>query len=155
MMEIVVSVALLLVGVVVLVFIHICIVGRALRGRNGINGTISLTPTRCINRSPNMSQEEIKKLPCFEYKVEIAEEEGQNGKFADCAVCLEGFKVGEKCRALQCHHCFHALCIDSWLVNNAACPICRAAAKGTPLKISLEEDTPNPTQDVVGVVEMA
>ncbi|XP_031092963.1 uncharacterized protein LOC115997530 [Ipomoea triloba] len=86
-MEIIVSVALLFVGIVVLVFIHVCIVGRALRSRNGMHGTIFMP--RGINRSQSMSQEDIKKLPCFEYKLEIIKEEEDE---VDCAVCLESFK---------------------------------------------------------------
>ncbi|XP_019154306.1 PREDICTED: RING-H2 finger protein ATL64-like [Ipomoea nil] len=138
-MEIIVSVALLFVGIVVLVFIHVCIVGRALRSRNGImNGTIFI-PNR--SQSP-MSQEDIKKLPCFEYKLEIIKEEEEEEE-VDCAVCLESFKVGDKCRLLKCNHCFHAQCIDSWLKNTAFCPICRAGAKASPLKTSSSGDQEN------------
>ncbi|XP_060204829.1 uncharacterized protein LOC132632775 [Lycium barbarum] len=85
-MEIVVSVVLLLVGIAVLVFIHVCIVGRAFGNGNGINGVI-FNP-RSVNRS--MSQEDIKKLPCFDYKVEGVKESTSP---VDCAVCLENFKV--------------------------------------------------------------
>ncbi|KAH0690481.1 hypothetical protein KY289_017839 [Solanum tuberosum] len=120
-MEIVVSVMLLLVGIAVLVFIHVCIVGRAFTSRNGINGTI-FNQTN-VNRHTSMSQEDIKKLPCFDYKIESTSP-------VDCAVCLENFKVGEKCRLLpKCNHRFHVQCIDSWLQKTAVCPICRASAK--------------------------
>ncbi|OIT28715.1 PREDICTED: RING-H2 finger protein ATL77-like [Nicotiana attenuata] len=135
-MEIVVSVVLLLVGIAVLVFIHVCIVGRAFRSRNGITGVI-FNP-RNVNKS--MSQDDIKKLPCFDYKVEI---KGSSSP-VDCAVCLENFKVGEKCRILpKCNHSFHAQCIDSWLQKTAACPICRACAK-SPLKT--EEESNNSSE---------
>ncbi|MCD7453081.1 hypothetical protein HAX54_019513 [Datura stramonium] len=137
-MEIVVSVVLLLVGIAVLVFIHVCIVGRAFRNRNGINGAI-FNP-RSLNRT-SMSQEDIKKLPCFNYK-----EEAVKGSTSpvDCAVCLENFKVGEKCRLLpMCNHSFHAQCIDSWLHKTAACPICRASAK-SPLET--EEQSNNSSE---------
>uniref|UniRef100_A0A3Q7GFX6 RING-type domain-containing protein n=2 Tax=Solanum lycopersicum TaxID=4081 RepID=A0A3Q7GFX6_SOLLC len=120
-MEIVVSVMLLFVGIAVLVFIHVCIVGRAFSNRNGINATI-LNPTN-LNVRTSMSQEDIKKLPCFDYKMESTSP-------ADCAVCLDNFKVGEKCRTLpKCNHSFHVQCIDSWLKKTAVCPICRASAK--------------------------
>nr|GMD33071.1 RING-H2 finger protein ATL39-like [Ipomoea batatas] len=139
-MEIIVSVALLFVGIVVLVFIHVCIVGRALRNRNGMNGTIFMP--RGMNRGQSMSQEDIKKLPCFEYKLEIIKEEEDE---VDCAVCLESFKVGDKCRLLKCNHCFHAQCIDSWLINTAFCPICRAGAKASPLRTSSGDNQENTT----------
>ncbi|XP_055825446.1 RING-H2 finger protein ATL13-like [Solanum dulcamara] len=138
-MEVVVSVMLLLVGIAVLVFIHVCIVGRAFRNRNGINGTI-FNP-RNVNRHTSMcmSQEDIKKLPCFDYKVEAVK-----GSPLDCAVCLENFKVGDKCRLLpKCNHTFHVHCIDSWLQKTAACPICRASAKST---LETEEQSNNSTQ---------
>lgn len=152
-MEIVVSVALLFVGIVVLVFIHVCIVGRALRSRNGINGTIFIP--RGINRSQSMSQEDIKKLPCFEYRVQITEGGGgEEEEAVDCAVCLENFKVGDKCRLLKCNHCFHAHCIDSWLINTAVCPICRAGAKASPLKTSSGEENTTSTTQAVAAAEM-
>ncbi|XP_015163124.1 uncharacterized protein [Solanum tuberosum] len=87
-MEIVVSVMLLLVGIAVLVFIHVCIVGRAFTSRNGINGTI-FNQTN-VNRHTSMSQEDIKKLPCFDYKMESTSP-------VDCAVCLENFKKTAVC----------------------------------------------------------
>ncbi|KAJ8553790.1 hypothetical protein K7X08_024468 [Anisodus acutangulus] len=137
-MEIVVSVLLLLVGIAVLVFIHVCIVGRAFSNRNGINGAI-FNP-RNVNRS--MSQEDIKKLPCFDYKVEAVK--GSTTSLVDCAVCLENFKVGEKCRLLpKCNHSFHAQCIDSWLKQTGACPICRASAK---LSLETKEQSNNSSE---------
>lgn len=43
-----------------------------------------------------------------------------------CAVCLEDIKIGEWYKRLpQCEHCFHATCIDQWLVTRATCPVCR------------------------------
>ncbi|KAA8540834.1 hypothetical protein F0562_024797 [Nyssa sinensis] len=118
-MEIVISVILLFVGIAVLVIIHVCIVGRAF-GRSYNNGTIVVEMSS--RRSPSMSKDDIKKLPCFDYNLE---EEGERSP-VDCAVCLENFKLGDKCRLLpNCKHSFHALCIDSWLLKTAVCPICR------------------------------
>lgn len=139
-MEIAVSVMLLLVGVALLVFIHVCIVGRAFRNRNGINGVI-FNPSN-VNRHPSISQEDMKKLPCFDYKVESVK-----GSPVDCAVCLENFKVGEKCRLLpKCNHSFHVQCIDLWLQKTAVCPICRATAKSTS---ETEEEANNSTEVVL------
>ncbi|CAK9138629.1 unnamed protein product [Ilex paraguariensis] len=116
--EVIISVILLFVGIAVLVVIHICLVGRAFNG-NDNNGHAAFQ--RGITRNPSMSNDDIKKLPCFDYKVE---EKGNS--LLDCAVCLENFKLGEKCRLLpNCNHSFHAECIDSWLLKTAACPICR------------------------------
>lgn len=125
--EIVVSVVLLFVGIAVLVTIHVCIVGRAFR-RGYNNGTVVVQVSTSI-RSPSMSQEDIKKLPCFEYKMEEEEEGGNNSSPMECAVCLESYKLGDLCRLLpNCSHSFHAQCIDSWLSKTAICPICRTDA---------------------------
>ncbi|XAR50163.1 hypothetical protein NMG60_11004417 [Bertholletia excelsa] len=126
MKEILVSVTLLLVGIAVLVIIHVCVVGRAF-GRSYENGTNTVIQvnTSIMNRRTSMSLDEIKKLPYFEFKL--------GGEGIECAVCLENFKVGDKCRLLpHCSHSFHAHCIDSWLSKAAACPICRTAASSRP-----------------------
>ncbi|CAK9169367.1 unnamed protein product [Ilex paraguariensis] len=121
-MEILISVILLFVGIAVLVMIHFCIVGRVF-SRSYNNGDIADQIEMRITRSPSMSSEDIKELPCFHYKVE------RENSPLECAVCLENFMVGDKCRLLpKCNHIFHAECIDSWLLKTAACPICRTGA---------------------------
>ncbi|XP_057806256.1 RING-H2 finger protein ATL74-like [Salvia miltiorrhiza] len=120
--EIIVSVILLFVGIAVLVIIHVCVVGRAFRGDPAPSA-----PPR-FDRIPSMNPEEIKKLPWFDYAVE---EKGVIMN-VECAVCLEIFAAGERCRILpKCNHSFHAQCIDSWLLKTAACPICRAVANSS------------------------
>jgi len=43
-----------------------------------------------------------------------------------CAVCREGFKVGEIVLILPaCIHCFHEVCALTWLENHNTCPFCR------------------------------
>jgi hypothetical protein len=45
---------------------------------------------------------------------------------AQCAVCLEAARGGEKVRRLPaCAHMFHVGCIDMWLDSHATCPVCR------------------------------
>lgn len=52
------------------------------------------------------------------------------GDIAECSVCQEKIKPGEKFRRLPCsntvNHCFHTDCIDQWLKSNSTCPNCRA-----------------------------
>ncbi|KDP26668.1 hypothetical protein JCGZ_17826 [Jatropha curcas] len=44
-----------------------------------------------------------------------------------CVICLEEFKQGEECRVLlpSCNHAFHKACIDTWLLQDDTCPLCR------------------------------
>ncbi|KAJ4827852.1 hypothetical protein Tsubulata_012999 [Turnera subulata] len=43
-----------------------------------------------------------------------------------CAICLSEYRSKETVRCIpECHHCFHADCIDEWLRLNRACPVCR------------------------------
>ncbi|PKU71030.1 RING-H2 finger protein ATL74-like [Dendrobium catenatum] len=45
----------------------------------------------------------------------------------ECSVCLSAFLDGQRVRRLlDCNHCYHASCIDRWLMSHASCPICRA-----------------------------
>ncbi|XP_019055076.1 PREDICTED: E3 ubiquitin-protein ligase RNF13-like [Nelumbo nucifera] len=118
-MAVVFSVILLFVGISFLVFIHVCIVGRAFR--RGLMGDTMVE--RANNGGTNsMSLDDLERLPCFDFK---AREKGSSP--VDCAVCLENFKVGDKCRLLPCRHSFHANCVDSWLLKTPICPICRTS----------------------------
>lgn len=40
----------------------------------------------------------------------------------ECSICME--KLTYKMH-LQCGHCFHDDCIDTWLSSNSTCPLCR------------------------------
>ncbi|KAI3449026.1 hypothetical protein Pfo_005691 [Paulownia fortunei] len=45
----------------------------------------------------------------------------------DCAVCLSKFEPHDQLRLLPlCCHAFHATCIDTWIVSNQTCPLCRS-----------------------------
>ncbi|KAK3005153.1 hypothetical protein RJ639_017159 [Escallonia herrerae] len=123
-MEIFICVMLLFVGIAVLTMIHVCMAGRASRNTTVDIQTVDI---RRSSRSASMCSDELKKLPCFDYKVE--EKGPGSSNWESCAVCLESFKVGEKCRLLPiCEHSFHVHCIDSWLLKTGACAICRTGA---------------------------
>ncbi|KAL3833027.1 hypothetical protein ACJIZ3_007763 [Penstemon smallii] len=50
-----------------------------------------------------------------------------NGGGGDCAVCLSKFEPHDQLRLLPlCCHAFHADCIDTWIVSNQTCPLCRS-----------------------------
>ncbi|KAK1435785.1 hypothetical protein QVD17_01554 [Tagetes erecta] len=63
----------------------------------------------------------IESLPVFEYKRVM----GTKYPF-DCAVCLCEFSPHDKLRLIPyCSHAFHTHCIDTWLLSNSTCPLCR------------------------------
>lgn len=47
-----------------------------------------------------------------------------------CSICLSNFEEGEKIKILCCNHIFHSECIDSWLVFNRKCPLCKQDGTG-------------------------
>jgi hypothetical protein len=68
-----------------------------------------------------LDQAFIDALPVFVYKEII----GLKQPF-DCAVCLCEFSDKDKLRWLPtCSHAFHLNCIDTWLLSNSSCPLCR------------------------------
>lgn len=42
-----------------------------------------------------------------------------------CTVCCEDFQEGEELRILPCLHRYHRACVDPWLREHRACPICK------------------------------
>lgn len=108
-----------LMGITAIIFTYVVIcylvvnfVGEA----EGINGI----PSGTEGNSSGLSNQELEKLPCFHFDYD-------EGKTSTCAVCLDGFLIGESCRIFPaCNHVYHAQCIDLWLVRRLTCPICRA-----------------------------
>lgn len=69
-----------------------------------------------------LDQAFIDALPVFPYK-EIV---GPKMEHFDCAVCLCEFTETDQLRLLPtCSHAFHINCIDTWLLSNSTCPLCR------------------------------
>ncbi|KAA8529547.1 hypothetical protein F0562_033654 [Nyssa sinensis] len=68
-----------------------------------------------------LDQAYIDALPVFPY----TEVMGLKEPF-DCAVCLCEFSEQDNLRLLPlCSHAFHIDCIDTWLLSNSTCPLCR------------------------------
>ncbi|CAL5368117.1 unnamed protein product [Camellia sinensis] len=95
-MAIVISVMFLFVGIGVLVIIHICIV----EGTSRRFGRSSAIGRGNFGSNKSMSKADVEKLPCFDFKPKDECESSSNSP-VDCAVCLDNFKVGDKCRASQ------------------------------------------------------
>lgn len=69
-----------------------------------------------------LDQSMIDALPVFYYKDII----GLKEPF-DCAVCLSEFSFLDKLKFLpNCTHAFHIHCIETWLLSNSTCPLCRS-----------------------------
>ncbi|KAJ3683083.1 hypothetical protein LUZ60_013310 [Juncus effusus] len=48
----------------------------------------------------------------------------------ECAICLSEVSEGEEVRLLPvCTHLFHKVCIETWLMQNWTCPVCRARVR--------------------------
>lgn len=69
-----------------------------------------------------MSEREIQRIPLRTFRKQEGIEKNLEEK---CAVCLTEFEDKEKVRDLTCKHIFHPSCIDTWLVQNSTCPVCK------------------------------
>ncbi|KAF5198096.1 Ring-h2 finger protein atl57 [Thalictrum thalictroides] len=75
----------------------------------------------------------IQSLPAFAWK-EIEEQES-----IDCSVCLSQFEEKESVTVIPyCGHLFHTECIDTWLLSNVSCPLCRSIQLFPSNKITVE-----------------
>ena len=111
------AVFLLITGVVLGLAMHVLVVVWAIRRG----------PSRDEERAEaaGLTADELAELPCQDFKTAAA------GTGGDCAVCLEEFLAGDRCRLLpRCQHGFHAQCVDSWLRKSRLCPVCRAEVAG-------------------------
>jgi len=66
----------------------------------------------------HLSREHIDKLLAYNFGDPKAPQMS-----AQCTICLEDFKQGEKIRCLPCGHDYHAHCVDAWLSLKAKCPM--------------------------------
>jgi len=47
-----------------------------------------------------------------------------------CSICIANIMEGQMARELPCGHIFHKSCVDSWLKNDARCPLDNKNLKG-------------------------
>ncbi|KAJ6816899.1 RING-H2 finger protein ATL56-like [Iris pallida] len=119
-LAIVISVVLLVVGVGVLVLIRAWTPEIFSRGRSSDRDADAGEGEYSHG---GLSSDDLEKLPCYDY---APKDSTENHSPAECALCLEAFRDGDKCRLLPaCRHSFHAACVDSWLSKSSVCPLCR------------------------------
>lgn len=44
---------------------------------------------------------------------------------SSCTICLEDYTLGENLVLCPCGHCYHRMCIKSWLRIKNLCPMCK------------------------------
>lgn len=97
-----------------------------------------------------LDQASIDALPVFGYKDIMGSKERH-----DCAVCLNEFDEQDQLRLLPvCNHAFHVECIDSWLLSNSTCPLCRGSLQNNGVLVEkpalLVRDDPRSGDHIVG-----
>jgi len=81
------------------------------------------------HKQQGLSEADLQRLPTIECQEEESHAGAGGGGDAECAVCLEAFHRGDRCRVIPaCSHAFHVHCADAWLSKNSVCPICRRSA---------------------------
>ncbi|XP_068639511.1 RING-H2 finger protein ATL16-like [Aristolochia californica] len=99
---------------------------RRISGRRGPRHGDPLVIYATTIESRGLDESVIRSIPIFRFKK--GEEDGKEKNFSECAVCLNEFQEDERLRLLpSCSHAFHIDCIDTWLQNNANCPLCRSS----------------------------
>ncbi|GAA0154733.1 ubiquitin-protein ligase [Lithospermum erythrorhizon] len=93
--------------------------------QNHINISSSSSNNNNINESDNTVL--LDSLPLLTFR-------SVNGNLTgkDCAVCLSKFEKEDQLRLLPlCCHAFHSQCVDTWLLSNQSCPLCRSTVNPT------------------------
>ena len=49
----------------------------------------------------------------------------------NCPICYEKITHGSS-ETTKCNHCFHASCLNTWLVSSHTCPMCRFELRERP-----------------------
>lgn len=75
------------------------------------------------NPNRGVDEQELTKLEKFKYTKPKDVKEGEEDK---CTICISEFTEGEELRKLPCKHIFHPQCVDTWLVQNSHCPVCKS-----------------------------
>lgn len=79
-------------------------------------------------RHPTATQSDLDRLPVSTLVKEDLQRAAERGEDMACPICLEQWGPGDAVRTLPCLHRIHKGCVDTWLKQNAVCPICKFSA---------------------------
>lgn len=69
-----------------------------------------------------LQKEQLNQIPVTKF---VKKPDTKPGEEEKCPICLIDLENSEEIRSLPCKHIFHPGCIDTWLVKNSSCPICK------------------------------
>ncbi|KAM0922612.1 hypothetical protein ACQ4PT_006089 [Festuca glaucescens] len=147
-----VAVLFLIIGVMLMLVLHILVITWAItRGHALRCSTSSSRDEEEHAQAAGLTAEELGELPCQDFKAAAAATPGR-----ECAVCLEAFLSGDRCRVLPgCGHAFHAPCVDSWLRKSRQCSVCRAEVAGCGKPAGAVVDEPASSERVAEILGVA
>ena len=94
----------------------------ALRMAAAMGGLEVLPP----NVPRGVDPDTIRNLPTRTFQPSSSSSDGNNAKTDDkCSICLCQYEAGEEVKMLPCLHSYHGQCIDRWLQQSNACPVCK------------------------------
>ncbi|CAN4127220.1 unnamed protein product [Withania somnifera] len=99
--------------------------------RRGLNSDL---PTATINLQSAIVMRGLNRATIDSYPKTVLGESQRlpNPNDGTCPICLSDYVPKETLRTIpECHHYFHAECIDEWLKLNATCPLCRNTPDGS------------------------
>ncbi len=74
------------------------------------------------NQQRGMERSNINQIKKIKFRKNSSTKKGEEEK---CSICLCEYEDNEELRLLPCEHLFHPTCVDTWLVQNSQCPVCK------------------------------
>ncbi|KAF3646712.1 hypothetical protein FXO38_08979 [Capsicum annuum] len=68
-----------------------------------------------------MSLPAVRSIMQYVRRVHLSENELKN----KCPICMDSYSPGSEAYNIPCNHNFHFGCIETWLLKNPSCPMCR------------------------------
>ncbi|KAJ3673727.1 hypothetical protein LUZ60_005719 [Juncus effusus] len=110
---------------IICLLLILCFKRRMTNPQNTINPTEN--EGRESRRQHGLDKSTIEMFPVLEKKDVLRERMKEN---LECVICLSEFGEDEILRKIpNCHHVFHADCIDTWFESKVTCPVCRVNLK--------------------------